>query len=160
MSEGACIFPRQRTALPLLVKGVYQLVACGRAQASLLIEHQSNAGRLQGKAASLFQVGWYLFKSPVWIYNFPMISTSEPMMQIGKWGNSLAVRLPGTLVQELGIAEGDEIELVPVAAQIKMPMTFTVKRAPSKLDRLHAMRRYRSSFPREFKFDRDEANAR
>ena len=34
-------------------------------------------------------------------------------MQIGKWGNSLAVRLPGALIQELGIAEGDEIELVP-----------------------------------------------
>ncbi len=81
-------------------------------------------------------------------------------MQIGKWGNSLAVRLPGTLVQELGIAEGDEVELVPVAAQVTMPMTFTVKVAPSKLDRLQAMRRYRSPFPLEFKFDRDEANAR
>lgn len=81
-------------------------------------------------------------------------------MQIGKWGNSLAVRLPGTLVQALGIAEGDEIELVPVATQIKMPKTFAVKVAPSKLDRLQAMRRYRSPLPREFKFDRDEANAR
>lgn len=81
-------------------------------------------------------------------------------MQIGKWGNSLAVRLPGTLVQKLGIAEGDEIELLPAVAQVKMPMTFTVKLSPSKLDRLQAMRRYRSSFPQEFKFDRDEANAR
>ena len=81
-------------------------------------------------------------------------------MQIGKWGNSLAVRLPGTLVQALGIAEGDEIELVPVATQITMPKTFAVKVAPSKLDRLQAMRRHRSPFPQEFKFDRDEANAR
>lgn len=81
-------------------------------------------------------------------------------MQIGKWGNSLAVRLPGTLVQKLGIAEGDEIELLPAVAKVKMPMTFTVKLSPSKLDRLQAMRRYRSSFPQEFKFDRDEANAR
>lgn len=34
-------------------------------------------------------------------------------MQLGKWANSLAVRLPGSLVQELGMAVGDEIELVP-----------------------------------------------
>ena len=81
-------------------------------------------------------------------------------MQIGKWGNGLAVRLPGTLVQELGIAEGDEIELLPVAAQVTMPMTFAVQVAPSKLDRLQPMRRYRSPFPLEFKFNRDEANAR
>ena len=81
-------------------------------------------------------------------------------MQIGKWGNSLAVRLPGTLVQELGIAEGDEIELLPVAAQVTMPMTLAVQVAPSKLDRLQPMRRYRSPFPLEFKFNRDEANAR
>ena len=32
-------------------------------------------------------------------------------MQISKWGNSLAVRLPAKLVEELGLKEGDEIEL-------------------------------------------------
>lgn len=81
-------------------------------------------------------------------------------MQIGKWGNSLAVRLPGSLVQELGIAEGDEIELIPVAKRAKAPLTLAVKPAPSKSDRLQAMRRYRASFPVGFRFDRDEANAR
>ncbi|MDP2369085.1 AbrB/MazE/SpoVT family DNA-binding domain-containing protein [Rhodoferax sp.] len=81
-------------------------------------------------------------------------------MQIGKWGNSLAVRLPGSLVQELGIAEGDEIELIPVAKKAKAPLTLTVKPAPSKLDCLQAMRRYRAPFPTNFSFDRDEANAR
>ena len=81
-------------------------------------------------------------------------------MQIGKWGNSLAVRLPGSLVQELGIEEGDEIELIPAAKRTKAPMTFTVKPAPSKLDCLQAMRRYRAPFPTGFSFDRDEANAR
>ena len=33
-------------------------------------------------------------------------------MQVAKWGNSLAVRLPAKLVAELGLAEGDEIEVV------------------------------------------------
>jgi antitoxin MazE len=31
-------------------------------------------------------------------------------MQIGRWGNSLAVRLPKALVERLGLKEGDEIE--------------------------------------------------
>ena len=34
-------------------------------------------------------------------------------MQVAKWGNSLAVRLPAELVVEaLGLKEGDEIEIV------------------------------------------------
>lgn len=32
-------------------------------------------------------------------------------MQIGRWGNSLAVRLPKALVERLGLREGDEIDL-------------------------------------------------
>jgi antitoxin MazE len=81
-------------------------------------------------------------------------------MQIGKWGNSLAVRLPGALIQELGIAEGDEIELVPEKAKAAKLRTFKVRVAPGKLDRLQLMRRYRAPFPQGFKFDREEANAR
>jgi antitoxin component of MazEF toxin-antitoxin module len=34
-------------------------------------------------------------------------------MKVAKWGNSLAVRLPASLVQELRIEEGDEIDLTP-----------------------------------------------
>ena len=32
-------------------------------------------------------------------------------MQVAKWGNSLAVRLPAELVRELGLREGDEVAL-------------------------------------------------
>ncbi|OYT93931.1 MAG: AbrB family transcriptional regulator [Burkholderiales bacterium PBB3] len=81
-------------------------------------------------------------------------------MQIGKWGNSLAVRLPGQLVQELGIAEGDEVELLPLPRRANAPAVFAVQPLPSKLDRLQAMRRYRAPFPEGWRFDRDEANAR
>lgn len=34
-------------------------------------------------------------------------------MRVAKWGNSLAVRLPAELVRELGLKEGDRIDLVP-----------------------------------------------
>jgi antitoxin MazE len=33
-------------------------------------------------------------------------------MKVTKWGHSLAVRLPAPLALELGLKEGDEIELV------------------------------------------------
>jgi len=32
-------------------------------------------------------------------------------MQVSRWGNSLAVRLPAAVVDALGLEEGDEIEL-------------------------------------------------
>ena len=32
-------------------------------------------------------------------------------MQVAKWGNSLAIPLPATVVEALGLKEGDEIEV-------------------------------------------------
>jgi antitoxin MazE len=36
----------------------------------------------------------------------------EAAVQVERWGESLAVRLPADLVAELGIEEGDELEIV------------------------------------------------
>jgi antitoxin MazE len=36
----------------------------------------------------------------------------EALMQVSKWGNSLAVRLPKVLVDQLGLKEGDELNVV------------------------------------------------
>ena len=33
-------------------------------------------------------------------------------MKVAKWGNSLAVRLPASLVVDLGLKEGDQIDLI------------------------------------------------
>ena len=33
-------------------------------------------------------------------------------MQVAKWGNSLAVRLPADLVRELGLKEGDQMVVI------------------------------------------------
>jgi antitoxin MazE len=34
--------------------------------------------------------------------------------QVGKWGNSLAVRIPGTYAKELDLQEGAEVEVTRV----------------------------------------------
>lgn len=80
-------------------------------------------------------------------------------MQVAKWGNSLGVRLPIALVQQLGISEGDELLVLPAARRAGSPVV-KVSREPSKVERLQAMRRHRGTMPVGFKFDRDEANAR
>ncbi len=81
-------------------------------------------------------------------------------MQVAKWGNSLAVRLPVALVQELGIADGDELELRPAPKKSGKPASATVERKPGKLERLQSARKFRAAWPADFAFDRDEANAR
>jgi antitoxin MazE len=79
----------------------------------------------------------------------------EFVMQVSKWGNSLAVRLPKALVDELGLSAGDEVEIVKMSAQ-KLVLT-------PKLTREEALKRLwetRIPLPAGFKFNRDEANER
>jgi antitoxin MazE len=81
-------------------------------------------------------------------------------MQVAKWGNSLAVRLPVSLVKALNIADGDDLELRPVPASPGQPATVLVEKQASNLEKLEAARRFRSAWPADFHFDRDEANSR
>jgi antitoxin MazE len=76
-------------------------------------------------------------------------------MQVSKWGNSLAVRLPAAVVDALALKEGDEIEI-----SIAGKREFKVARDQSKAKALEAIRRLARPFPRGFKFDRGEANER
>ena len=76
-------------------------------------------------------------------------------MKVTKWGNSLAVRLPSTVVQALGLQEGDEIEL-HVADRCELE----VVRKPGREELIRELRAYRGRLPRDLKFDRDEANTR
>ena len=76
-------------------------------------------------------------------------------MQVAKWGNSLAVRLPAAVVEALRLKEGDEIEI-----HLADERVFAVARKPSKDDWLNRLRAFRGRLPEDFKFDRDEANAR
>ncbi|MCW5738309.1 MAG: AbrB/MazE/SpoVT family DNA-binding domain-containing protein [Enhydrobacter sp.] len=76
-------------------------------------------------------------------------------MQVSKWGNSLAIRLPAVIVEVLGLKEGDEVD-IKVAGQreFNIDVDRTRERA---LERLRALRK---PLPPGWKFDRDEANAR
>jgi antitoxin MazE len=76
-------------------------------------------------------------------------------MQVAKWGNSLAVRLPRAVVKALGLKAGDEIEITVAAAR-----RFSVKRDRSRDKALARLRQFRGRLPADFKFDRAAANER
>ena len=76
-------------------------------------------------------------------------------MQVAKWGNSLAVRLPAAVVEALELKEGDEIEIHVVDAR-----QFAIGRKPAREDLLKRLRAFRGRLPADFKFDRDRANGR
>ena len=75
------------------------------------------------------------------------------MMKVSKWGNSLAVRLPAGLVRELGLKEGDYVSKERLALYKAMP-----KR--TREEALESMRQTKWELPADYKFDREEANAR
>lgn len=76
-------------------------------------------------------------------------------MQIAKWGNSLAVRLPAVVVEALKLKAGDDIE-IHVAGE----RSFDIKRRASPRELLASLRQFRGRLPDDFKFDRLEANER
>jgi antitoxin MazE len=76
-------------------------------------------------------------------------------VKVAKWGNSLAVRIPAAVVETLKLREGDEIEIRVAAAR-----ELTMARKPGRQELLKRLRRFRGRLPADFKFDRDEANAR
>ena len=76
-------------------------------------------------------------------------------MQVSKWGNSLAVRLPSEVVEALNLKEGDQIEIKIASAR-----EFEVRRDPTRQRALNRLRRLRRPLPAGVVFDRAEANAR
>lgn len=76
-------------------------------------------------------------------------------MHVGKWGNSLAVRLPSSVVEALQLKEGDEIEI-----EIAGNRTFRVARDPKREEAMARLRALAWPAPPGFRFSRDEANER
>ena len=72
-------------------------------------------------------------------------------MQVSKWGNSLAVRLPAAVVKALELKEGDDIEI-----NVKSERELEVKRDRSRLDAIEAMRKLAKPLPPGFKWNREE----
>jgi antitoxin MazE len=76
-------------------------------------------------------------------------------MQVAKWGNSLAVRLPRAVVEALRLKEGDSIEIHVAGAQ-----TLEIGKSPAPQELLRRLRKFRGRLPAGFRFDRLEANER
>jgi antitoxin MazE len=79
----------------------------------------------------------------------------EVWMQVSKWGNSLAVRLPKDVVDALGLEEGDQIEIRIVGDRV-----FEVRRDQNMQRALSRLRHLRRPLPPGFVFDREDSNAR
>lgn len=76
-------------------------------------------------------------------------------MQVAKWGNSLAVRLPAAVVEALQLKAGDDIDI-----HVMGERGFGVEKAPGARELLARLRKYRGRLPADFKFDRLDANER
>lgn len=76
-------------------------------------------------------------------------------MQVSKWGNSLAVRLPATVVTALRLKEGDEIEITVAGTR-----QFMVNRDLRREKALQRMKNSNWTLPPGWIFDRAEANER
>jgi len=76
-------------------------------------------------------------------------------MQVSKWGNSLAIRLPAAVVDALKLKEGDSVEILVAGKR-----EFEVSRDRSRQRALENLRKLRRPFPPGFVFDREEANER
>jgi antitoxin MazE len=74
-------------------------------------------------------------------------------VQISKWGNSLAVRLPSAVVDALKLKEGDQIEV-----RIAGPREFEIRRDRSRESAIERLRQLRRPLPPGFTFDRVAAN--
>ena len=76
-------------------------------------------------------------------------------MRVSKWGNSLAVRLPKALVEDLGLKPGDELEVVSAA-----PTRIALARDERRARAVERMRARAWTLPDGYTFDRNEANVR
>lgn len=76
-------------------------------------------------------------------------------MQVAKWGNSLAVRLPAAVVDALQLKVGEDIEIHVVGRR-----AVEIARKPAPRELVARLRKFRGRLPADFSFDRLEANER
>ncbi len=76
-------------------------------------------------------------------------------MQVSKWGNSLAIRLPASVVKALSLNEGDDVEILIADERV-----FHLRKKSGNEACLKQLRKFRNKIPADFKLDREEANAR
>lgn len=75
-------------------------------------------------------------------------------MRIAKWGNSLAVRIPTSVVKLLKLKAGDEVEIVT------SHNGFEVIKDDSETKALETIASFKGRLNKDFIFNRDEENQR
>jgi antitoxin MazE len=77
-------------------------------------------------------------------------------MQVSKWGNSLAIRLPAAVVEVLDLKEGDDIDI-----RVEGARALAVRRGDVRdAEVLARLRAFRGRLPADFRFDRLKASER
>ncbi len=76
-------------------------------------------------------------------------------MQVAKWGNSLAVRIPSVVVDALQLKEGDDVTI-----RVAEDKAFEVARNDDREKAFERIKAFKLQLPSDWKFDRDEANSR
>jgi antitoxin MazE len=71
-------------------------------------------------------------------------------MQVAKWGNSLAVRIPAKQVERLDLKDGDEVEVLETERGVEFRKKLTREEA------IKSLRKFRGTMPVGFKFNRDD----
>lgn len=75
-------------------------------------------------------------------------------VQVERWGGSLVIRLPASLVHELGLKEGDQIELVQDDGQ------SSASCLPRSCEVLSGLRIFRGTLHATERMGRDDASSR
>lgn len=82
-------------------------------------------------------------------------------MQVSKWGNSLAIRLPATIVREMELKPGDEVEIRPLGPRM-VEIALSAEEEAERNRRLKALETIRElrnrlpHLPQGYKFNRSE----
>jgi antitoxin MazE len=76
-------------------------------------------------------------------------------VQVSKWGNSLAIRLPVAVVEALELKPGDDIEI-----RVAGEKAFEVSRDSSRQRALERLRTLQRPLPAGFVFDRNDIYGR
>jgi antitoxin MazE len=79
----------------------------------------------------------------------------EAVMRVSKRGSGLAVRLPKKPVEELGIAKGDDVDVISVDAQ-----TIMISKNDGRGDFVLRLRVLQKPKPEGFVWNRDDAKTR
>jgi len=71
-------------------------------------------------------------------------------MQVARWGNSLAIRIPAAVIKSLALKDGDEVDVVVHDRR------FEIDRPVDRAAALDEIRRLARPLPAGWKFNRDE----